>query len=125
MAYRVSRELFERLAEEALAGLPDEYRDYFTNIAVMVEDYPSKEDRAGLGSRGDLLGIFRGVPYSGKGGFFEIPFPLPDKIVLFQKNIESICSSEEELIEEIRATLIHEVGHYFGLSEEDLREYEE
>jgi predicted Zn-dependent protease with MMP-like domain len=125
MAFRVSREEFERLAEQALETLPDKYKGYFSNIAIMVEDYPSREDREILTSKRDiLLGLFRGTPYPGKGGFFEIPSPAPDKIALFQKNIETICSTEEELIEQIQATLVHEVGHYFGLSEGDLRKYE-
>ena len=126
MAYRVDREEFESLVEEALETLPGVYRDYFTNITVIVEDYPDKEKRSRLTSGKELLlGLFTGVPYPGKGGFFEIPHPLPDKIILFQKNIETVCDTEAELVEQVRATLIHEVGHYFGLSEEDLRKYEE
>jgi predicted Zn-dependent protease with MMP-like domain len=126
MAFRVSREKFGSLVEKALETLPEEYREYFTNITVIVEDYPGREDRERAPSgRELLLGLFSGVPYPGKAGFFDIPHPLPDKITLFQKNIEEICSGEEELVAEIRATLIHEVGHYFGLSEEDLSQYEE
>lgn len=125
MAFRVSREHFETIVENALETLPEEYKRYFTNITIIIEDYPSSEDAMRLETRKDLvLGMFSGVPYTSKGGFFEIPYPLPDKIILFQKNIENICSTEKELIEQIRATLIHEVGHYFGLSEKDLREYE-
>lgn len=125
MAIRVSREHFETIVENALETLPEEYKRYFTNITIIIEDYPSSEDAIRLETKKDLLlGMFSGVPYTSKGGFFEIPYPLPDKIILFQKNIENICSSEKELIEQTMATLIHEVGHYFGLSEEDLREYE-
>jgi predicted Zn-dependent protease with MMP-like domain len=125
MAYRTSREHFERLVDTAIETLPEEYTKYFTNITIMVEDLPGARDLERVGRRGGLLlGLFSGVPYPHKGGFFEIPYPLPDKITLYQKNIERICSSEDELVEQIRATLIHEVGHYFGLSEEDLRRYE-
>ncbi|MCL4476418.1 MAG: metallopeptidase family protein [Nitrospirae bacterium] len=125
MACRVSREDFEMLVEEALERLPEKYKKYFANIAITVEDYPGEEDRGRLAPKKELLlGLFSGVPYPKKRGFFEIPYPLPDKIILFQKNIETICSTEEELIEQIQATLVHEVGHYFGLSEEDLRKYE-
>ncbi len=113
------------LVEEALERLPEKYKKYFANIAVTVEDYPDEEDAGRLTSKKELLlGLFSGVPYPGKRGFFEIPYPLPDRIILYQKNIETICSGEEELIEQIQATLIHEVGHYFGLSERDLRKYE-
>lgn len=125
MAFRVSKEDFERLAETAMETLPEEYKKYFVNITVIIEDYPGTEDTRRLSVKKEhLLGLFSGVPYPRKNGFFDIPYPLPDRIVLFQKNIESICSSEKELVEQIQKTLIHEVGHYFGLSEQDLREYE-
>jgi predicted Zn-dependent protease with MMP-like domain len=125
MAFRVNREEFEMLVERALERLSEEYKDYFTNITIIAEDYPSKEDAGRVMSKRELLlGLFSGVPYPKKGGFFDIPYPLPDKIILFQKNIENICSTEKELIEQIQKTLIHEVGHYFGLSEGDLRKYE-
>ena len=125
MPFRVSKEHFERITERALQTLPEEFRRFLTNITLTIEDYPSKEDAGRLTTnRALLLGLFRGVPYPGKGGFFDIPHPMPDAIILFQKNIENICSTEQELEEQIRATLIHEVGHYFGMSEEDLRQYE-
>lgn len=126
MAYRVSKTEFEELVERAVDTLPREYKDYLTNVTILVEDYPDKEDRAHPSpGKGLLLGLFSGIPYPSKGSFFEIPHPFPDRIILFQKNIESICDTESDLLEQIRATLIHEVGHYFGLSEEDLRKYEE
>ncbi|MDZ4383308.1 MAG: metallopeptidase family protein [Thermodesulfovibrionia bacterium] len=125
MTFRASREHFERLVEKALETLPEEYRRYFTNITIIIEDYSGSGDAKRLNSKKDLLlGLFSGVPYPKKGGFFDIPYPLPDKIILFQKNIENICSTEKELIEQIQETFIHEVGHYFGLSEMDLRKYE-
>jgi predicted Zn-dependent protease with MMP-like domain len=123
MPYRVERADFDRLVEKAVEGLPEEFKQYFTNITIMVEDYPSKEEKSLAGSKGLLLGLFRGVPYTRKKSFFTIPYPLPDKIVLFQRNIESLCSSEKELIEQITKTLVHEVGHYFGFSEKDLRKH--
>jgi predicted Zn-dependent protease with MMP-like domain len=123
MPYRVSRVDFDRLVEKAIEGLPEEFRKYFVNITVIVEDHPAREDRRLAGLKGLLLGLFRGVPHTRKGGFFDIPYPMPDKIILFQRNIESLCSSEKELIEQITETLIHEVGHYFGLSEKDLKRH--
>lgn len=106
-------------------ALPDEFTRYFTNIAVVVEEYPTEEDARLTGTaRRDLLGLFRGAAHQERGGFFDFPLPLPDEIILFRKNIQRICSSKRELVEEIRMTLVHEVGHYFGLSEEDLEKYE-
>lgn len=125
MTYRTGRAHFDRLTEEALKTLPREFRKRFENMKISVEDYPSSEDTEATGfSRYDLLGIFRGAGYPNRGGFFDLPPALPDEIVLFQKNIESSCFTEKELIEEVRLTLIHEVGHYFGMSEEDLEQYE-
>ena len=123
MPYHVNKADFDSLVEKAVEGLPEEFKQYFTNITIMVEDYPSKEDKKLAGSKSLLLGLFKGVPYTRKGGFFNIPYPLPDKIILFQKNIESFCSSEKELIEQITKILIHEVGHYFGFSEKDLKKH--
>lgn len=125
MAYSTSRKHFEELAEQVFEKLPEEFKIRFNNIAISIEDLPTEEETDTLGiSRESLLGIFRGAGYPHKDGFFEIPPPLPDEIVLFQRNIESICITEADLIEEIGLTLVHEVGHYFGLSEEELRKYE-
>lgn len=124
MSFSTSRENFESLAEKALETLPEKYRKYFTNITITVENYPNEENAGRLSSKKELLlGLFSGVPYPDKKSFFTVPYPLPDKIILFQKNIETICSNENELIEQIQQTLIHEIGHYFGLSERDLRKH--
>ena len=124
MAYHISREQFDRLVEEALRKVPKRYRRHFTNVRVVVEDFPSAEE-AGLAGvpRHELLGLFAGAAYPQKGSFFEIPAPLPDSIILYQKNIEAVCNSQDQVIEEIQLTLVHEVGHYFGMSEEDLEHY--
>jgi predicted Zn-dependent protease with MMP-like domain len=125
MAFRVSIENFEALAEKALETLPEEYKKYFSNITIFIEDYPGNEDLNRFNTKKELLlGLFSGVPYPRKGGFFDIPYPFPDKIILFQKNIERICSNEKELVEQIQKTLVHEIGHYFGLSERDLRKFD-
>ncbi|MFZ6016926.1 MAG: metallopeptidase family protein [Nitrospirota bacterium] len=97
MPYRVARIYFERLVERAVEELPEEFKKYFTNMTIIIEDYPSKEDCNLTGSGGLLLGLFRGVPYTRKGGFFDIPYPIPDKIILFQRNIENLCLSEKDL----------------------------
>ncbi|MCJ7501788.1 MAG: metallopeptidase family protein [Acidobacteriia bacterium] len=110
----MDRKRFEALAEQAQARLPELFRKKLTNVAILVEDRPPHElDRDDL-----LLGLFHGVPLTEKSTFVATP---PDRIVLYQKNIEAICASDEEIRREIRATLLHELGHYFGLSEDELR----
>jgi predicted Zn-dependent protease with MMP-like domain len=124
MSYNISRELFDRLSAEALQRIPVRYRRRLRNVSIVVEDLPGEDEarQAGI-PRHALLGLFVGAAYQGEGGFFDIPAPLPDSIILYQKNIEAVCDSEEQLIEEIRLTLLHEVGHYFGMSEDQLEKY--
>ena len=110
----MQRRRFEQLVEEALAQLPAGFRAKLENIVVLVEDAPGRE--LGRGKR--LLGVFQGVPRTKKSVFQPTP---PDRIVLYQKNIEAICTTDEEIREQVRLTVLHEFGHYFGLSEEELR----
>jgi predicted Zn-dependent protease with MMP-like domain len=125
MAYSTTRKQFETLAQKALEALPVKFRQLMTNVSIVVEDYPSRDDAREAGiPRAELLGLFHGVTHAEKDLFFDFPSSLPDRIVLYQKNIEALCSSENELVDEIRVTLLHEVGHYFGLSEEELEQYE-
>jgi predicted Zn-dependent protease with MMP-like domain len=125
MPYRTSKSRFEELAGEALRGIPSKYRRFFRNIVIIVEDFPEDHviEETGV-PRNALLGLFRGQAQRSKDAFFSIPSPYPDTIYLYQKNIEAVCESEKELVEEIRMTILHEVGHYFGLSENDLEELE-
>jgi len=124
MAYHISRELFDRFAGEVLRRVPERYRRRLRNVRIAVEDIPAEEESRQAGvPRHALLGLFVGAAYQGEGGFFDIPAPLPDSIILYQKNIEAVCDSEEQLMEEIRLTLLHEVGHYFGMSEDQLEKY--
>lgn len=118
---------FNILVEQAVDDLPQDFQDKLENIAITVEDYPSPavlrslEDRAGKHS---LLGVYIGIPYN-KRPAYHISGKLPDRIELYQKNIESICRTPQEIVEQIKETIIHEVGHYFGLSEEDLERLED
>lgn len=110
----MDRRRFDRLVEDALARLPEVFRKKLINVAIIVEDRPRRE----FGRDDLLLGLFHGVPCTEKSTFYSTP---PDRIFLFQKNIEAICSTEEEIRRQIRDTLLHELGHYFGLSEDELR----
>jgi len=112
----VERKRFEQLVEEALAQLPVGLRAKLENIAVLVEDAPRRKPARGRGKH--LLGMFQGVPRTKKSVFQPTP---PDRIILYQKNIEAICGSDAEIREQVRLTVWHECGHYFGLSEEELR----
>jgi predicted Zn-dependent protease with MMP-like domain len=117
----MTREHFVKLVEEALDSLPQEFRSRIRNVAVLVEDVPSNQPPALPGQpRQLLLGIFHGVPTT-KKSVFGLPTG-PDHIVLYQKNIEAICSSEAAVREQIRLTVIHELGHYFGMDEEQLKD---
>jgi len=123
--YRVGKKRFEEIAAEAVRQIPKKFRLRFRNISVIIEDYPGAEIVRAMGiPRDELMGLFTGQSYGEGESFFSVPSPYPDAIYLFQKNIESVCESEEELREEIRMTVLHEVGHYFGLSEEDLEDFE-
>ncbi len=105
---------FEKLVEEAIERLPEVFRAKLANVAIIVEDLPPRES----GREGLLLGLFHGVPRTEKSTFQATP---PDRIFLYQKNIEAMCSTDEEVRREVRNTLLHEVGHYFGLTEDELR----
>lgn len=117
----MTREHFVSVAEEALDSLPEEFRERIRNVAVLVEDVPANQPAlASANPSRLLLGLFHGVPTT-KKSVFDLPTG-PDHIVLYQKNIEAVCSSEAEIREQIRLTIIHELGHYFGMDEEQLRD---
>jgi predicted Zn-dependent protease with MMP-like domain len=122
----MKREHFVRVVEEALDSLPEEFRSRIRNVAVLVEDRPPNQRRPNQPSprRGQprrlLLGLFHGVPTTQKSIFHQPTGP--DYIVLYQKNIEAVCSSEAEVRKQIRLTVIHELGHYFGMDEEQLKD---
>jgi predicted Zn-dependent protease with MMP-like domain len=116
----MERERFAEVVEEVLDSLPAEFRARIENVAVLVEDLPPKQKLRGSGRRQLLLGMFHGVPTTRKS-FFDLRTG-PDYVVLYQKNIEAVCSSEAEIREQIRRTVIHEFGHYFGMSEDQLRD---
>jgi predicted Zn-dependent protease with MMP-like domain len=117
----MKREDFVKVAEETLDSLPEEFRSRIQNVAILVEDFPPNQPSPHLGQRRQLLlGIFHGVPAT-KRSVFDVSVG-PAHIVLYQKNIEAVCSSEAEVRHQIRQTLIHELGHYFGMTEEQLKD---
>lgn len=114
---------FEKLANESFSNIPLEFRKRLENIEIVIENRPNtnpfKVKKFAL--RG-LLGLYRGVPLRRRGAFYSSA--LPDRITLYKDNIESCCGTTDELKEKIEEVLLHEVGHYFGLSEEELRTIE-
>lgn len=107
---------FTQLVDEALARLPRTFKDRLENLAIIIEDYPDEEVQEEFS--GVLLGLFRGVPRTLQSSSWAAP---PSQILLYQKNIEAICRNDAEIARQIQKTLEHEIGHYFGLSERDLR----
>jgi predicted Zn-dependent protease with MMP-like domain len=117
----MEREEFTKVVEEVLDSLPKEFRKRIRNVAVLVEDLPSSQPLPRpLGPNQLLLGLFHGVPTT-KKSVFDLPTG-PDYVVLYQKNIEAVCSNDAELRQQIRLTLMHELGHYFGMDEEQLKD---
>src|SRR6266849_5610033 len=112
----MNSEHFVKVVEEALDSLPQEFRSRIRNVAILIEDMPPNQPSPQSGQqRRLLLGLFHGVPTT-KKSIFDLPSG-PDHIVLYQKNIEAVCSSEAEVREQIRLTVIHELGHSFGMDE--------
>lgn len=115
---------FENYVNRAFEELPDEFREKMDNIAISVMDYPTREQLQSVGLKEGslLLGLFSGTPFGAVPSFYSGPV-MPSEIFLFKKNIEAITSSELQVIDQIRLTLLHEIGHYFGMTEEELRRY--
>jgi predicted Zn-dependent protease with MMP-like domain len=121
----VNRDRFLARVDEALASIPEEFRRALTNIAIVVEDEASAAQLAEVGVEppDTLLGLYQGTPITERQ--WAHGNVLPDKITLFQAPIEEASDDEDDLVRAIGETLIHEVGHYFGLSEEEIEEIEQ
>ncbi|MCO6436620.1 MAG: metallopeptidase family protein [Phycisphaerae bacterium] len=122
MSIRLSESEFVKLVEEALRRIPDTFQSYLADVVVDVEPMPSKGDLAemGLDDPTDLLGLYLGTPLTERS--IEESMRLPDRVIIYQRNLEAICETREEIIDEVRRTVLHEVGHHFGLDEDDLEE---
>ncbi len=119
----LSRDEFERVVEEALESLPARFNGLIKNVVIAVEEEPTDEDLESTEGEdaddGDdeLLGIYRGVALTERS--HDAPL-LPDEIAVFRGPINRIARSRAEAVDEVRETLIHELGHYFGLCDEDM-----
>ena len=114
----VEESAFREAAAEAFDNLPRSIREYVEEVPLVVEDFPSSDLIAAENLSPQTLGLYVGVPRT-EGGANDQPLEVY-RIVLYKKNLEKFCRDEEELIEQIQATVRHEVGHHLGLSEEDL-----
>ena len=110
---RARRERFEELVAEALDGLPAWVHERMTNVEVVLEDRPPP-------GQPNLLGLYQGIPLTQRGGGYT--FVLPDRISLFRSTLEAHARDDESLREAVRHTVVHELAHHFGISDDRLRE---
>ena len=121
----MQRERFTGLVEEAMRRIPKRFRDEMRNVAVVVEDEPPPEPLLDLEVEpGDtLFGLYHGTPLTERDSTYGNT--LPDRISIYQGPIEDACESDEDIRQCVAETVIHEFGHYFGLSEEEIEDIEE
>lgn len=104
---------FEDLIEEALEGLPEWVKERLENVDILIEDEPPEDGP-------NLLGLYEGIPLTERGqNYFGV---LPDRITLFQGPLEDEAENEEDLKRVVRDTVVHEIAHFFGISDDRLRE---
>jgi len=116
----MERERFEQLVAEAIDSLPDDFRERMNNVAVVVEDFPSPRDARRFARGRLLLGLYQGQPLTRRDSRYGMAFP--DKITIYQANIETLCRTEEEIRRQVRKTVLHEIAHHFGIDDHRLRD---
>jgi predicted Zn-dependent protease with MMP-like domain len=121
----MTRRQFEGLVSEAVRTIPERFRQAIHNLAIIVEDEPSDDllDEMGIEPPDTLLGLYQGTPLTDRR--WDHGNDLPDRIVLFQGPIEDSSEDDDDAIVAIGETLIHELGHYFGMSEEEIEAIED
>jgi len=121
----MTRARFERLVEEALRDIPKRFRDAMANVAVIVEDEPPPHvlEDMDIDEDDELFGLYEGTPLPERGASYGNT--LPDRISIYQIPIEESCANDEEVRVCVAETVIHEFGHHFGMSEEEIEEIEE
>lgn len=120
VAYHVSRTEFSRLVERALKDLPQPFAGALDEMTLEIRDRPTEQDleSVGLGPDELLLGLYVGTPLTERSN--QDTGRLPDKILIFQEDCELVSENREQLMQEVRTTVLHELGHYFGLDENEL-----
>src|SRR5688500_4038474 len=122
MAYHVSKTTFEQLVERALDELPPQFAEHLEEVPVEIRPRPTRKqlERVGLKEEDLLLGLYDGVPLTMRS--VEHSGVRPAVIYIFKEDVELASDSEEELVEQVRTTVLHEIGHHFGMDEDDLDE---
>jgi predicted Zn-dependent protease with MMP-like domain len=113
----MGHEQFRSLVGEALDQLPEQFHRMMRNVEVVVEDRPPSSVQGRF--KGLILGLYQGVPLNRRS---HQAMALPDKISIYKRNIEQVCSTSDEVKQQIRITVMHEIGHHFGLNEHEIRE---
>jgi predicted Zn-dependent protease with MMP-like domain len=118
----MTSERFEQIAQEVMERLPAQFSDRIDNVRIVVEEYPSDETMHQMhASKTSLLGLYQGIPLTHRNTWYGTSPTMPDTIFLYQRNIESLCKTEEEVEAKIYEVLLHEIGHYFGMNETEIR----
>ncbi len=123
----MNRNEFEKLVEEGFERLPQWVREKIKNVAVLVEDEPSDEDREaeGLGEHETLLGLYKGIPLSARGENYGVGMTMPDTITLYQMPIEEAAQQDAKDVRDVVAeTIWHEFAHHFGMDEHEVQNRE-
>jgi predicted Zn-dependent protease with MMP-like domain len=123
--YSIEQAEFEKLVEQAIESLPQERRDNIKNVAFMVDEEPSEEQRAKLKLRPcqSLFGLYEGVPLTGRSGGYALT--LPDRITIYKKTHELFANNHDELKTQVKNTVWHEIAHYYGLNHDRIAELEQ
>ena len=119
---KVTSSEFAALVSEAMEDIPPSFQRHMRDVTIDVEPIPDIDTcrRMGIPNLRSLLGLYHGTPLTRRS--VEQLVKMPDRITIYQRNIERICSTREQIIRQVRKTVFHEVGHHFGLSEHDLDE---
>ncbi|MBP1647337.1 MAG: metallopeptidase family protein [Bacteroidetes bacterium] len=119
----MDRDEFEKVVQEVFDSLPPQFHATIDNVHIVVEELPASRSnsRKGIRSGGMLLGLYEGIPLTKRGVDYGMYPVVPDRITLFRQNIQAVSRDDHDLRATIRETLIHEIGHYYGMSETEIR----